>query len=135
MKICVSISPTVCIESARNSIHPKQTTWNEYDSTGQTLGEAFDKNFDNTSWKEFEKEGKKYIRFSGFIDLGEMGESLLELEFSARKTGDGYYFLVEEGYANGEPLSSGEISIVMQYGFNGDIEELFASLFLNNLFG
>lgn len=113
----------------------KQTTWNEYDSTGQTLGEAFDKNFDNTSWKEFEKEGKKYIRFSGFIDLGEMGESLLELEFSARKTGDGYYFLVEEGYANGEPLSSGEISIVMQYGFNGDIEELFASLFLNNLFG
>lgn len=113
----------------------KDTVWNEYGNTGQTLGEAFENNFESPSWSEYEKDGKRYMRFDGIIDFGQLGESVVEVEFSLKKLEDSYYFLIEGAKVNGTPLSDSETAILMQYGFTGDAEELIGSLFLSALFG
>lgn len=113
----------------------KDTVWNEYGNTGQTLGEAFENNFESPSWSEYEKDGKRYMRFDGIIDFGQLGESVVEVEFSLKKLEDSYYFLIEGARVNGTPLSDSETAILMQYGFTGDAEELIGSLFLSALFG
>ena len=113
----------------------KDTVLNEYGNTGQTLGEAFENNFESPSWSEYEKDGKRYMRFDGIIDFGQLGESVVEVEFSLKKLEDSYYFLIEGAKVNGTPLSDSETAILMQYGFTGDAEELIGSLFLSALFG
>lgn len=125
----ISVFPVSPLSSLKNS------TWSEYSTTGQTLGEAFENNFDSPSWSQYETNGRTYIRFDGIIDLGDLGESLVEVEFSAKKTEDNYYFLIEEARLDGMILSDTETSILMQYGFTGDIDELIGSMFLSALFG
>ena len=125
----ISVFPVSPLSSLKNS------TWSEYSTTGQTLGEAFENNFDSPSWSQYETNGRTYIRFDGIIDLGDLGESLVEVEFSAKKTEDNYHFLIEEARLDGMILSDTETSILMQYGFTGDIDELIGSMFLSALFG
>lgn len=125
----ISVFPVSPLSSLKNS------TWSEYSTTGQTLGEAFENNFDSPSWSQYETNGRTYIRFDGIIDLGDLGESLVEVEFSAKKTENNYYFLIEEARLDGMILSDTETSILMQYGFTGDTDELIGSMFLSALFG
>ena len=125
----ISVFPVSPLSSLKNS------TWSEYSTTGQTLGEAFENNFDSPSWSQYEKDGREYIRFDGIIDFGDLGESLVDVEFSVKKTEDNYYFLIEEARLDGTILSDTETSILMQYGFTGDTDELIGSMFLSALFG
>lgn len=113
----------------------KATTWEQYDSTGVTLGEAFERNFENTSWEVTERDGNQFISFTGTFDVEDYGSNLAEIIFSMKKTGDSYFFNVYIAKINDVILSDYETTALMQYGFNGNSDDLVSAFFVSWLFG
>ena len=113
----------------------KATTWDQYDSSGVTLGEAFEKNFENTSWELSERDGNQFIRFTGTFDVEGYGSNLAEIIFSVKKTGDSYFFSIYYAEINDTVLSDYEQIALMQYAFDGNADDLVSAFFVSWLFG
>ena len=111
----------------------KDSIWDGYDSS-RTIGEAFEENFTDTSWTHYEIDGFDYIRFCGTIE-SEYGDSYVEINFSVTEFDDYYHFQVVDALMDGTYLSDAEISALMQYGFDGDLEQMVSSMMLYWIFG
>lgn len=127
--LLISMLPTSPIDSLKDS------SWDQYNSTGMTMGEAFGRHFKDVSWDSYKADGRQYIRFTGSFDLEDYGENSAEILFSVDKAGDQYHFVIRESYINGIALSDYEEAALMQYGFDGNADDLISAFFVSWLFG
>lgn len=113
----------------------KNSVWSQYDSSGVTLGEAFEQNFYDTSWKATERDGNQYVEFTGLFDVEGYGTNLAEIIFSVKETDSSQHFLVFYASINDVVLSDYEEAALMQYGFDGNADDLISAFFVSWLFG
>lgn len=113
----------------------KDTRWSQFNTTEQTIGEAFNNNFEDPSWSEYDIGKKHYIKFTGMIDADDYGMSTAEINFLVEEEGDKYLFTIDDVYLGGVYLSDYEMSALMEYGFTGDVQELISTILISYIFG
>lgn len=103
----------------------QRSTWDNY-STTQTLGEAFDQNFDDGKWSSQKTGDGTLAVFTGVMDLSEegIGTGEVRFEFEITKSEDYYYFQLERVAVDGEYLPDEYEAAMLRYGFDGDLTAL-----------
>lgn len=103
----------------------QRSTWDNY-STTQTLGEAFDQNFDDGKWSSQKTGDGTLAVFTGVMDLSEegIGTGEVRFEFEITKSEDYYYFQLERVAVDGEYLPDEYEAAMLRYGFDGDLMAL-----------
>lgn len=107
-----------------------QDTYWEYSST-QSLGEAFERNFSGGDWEDYTYYGEPYIRFSGAVHAGLL-DLYVQIQFRYSEEEESFY--LEGATVNDQAVSYTTTQALMQYGFDGDVDELFSSLLAEGIY-
>lgn len=107
-----------------------QKTYWDY-SAAWTIGEAFQRNYQNALWEDYTVNGGPGVKFSGDAST-EMGDIQVTILFSYDEQED--RFSLEKGAVNQTWVSYGTVQDLMKFGYDGDTEDLVSSILAEGIF-